>query len=98
MNEQWEFLGAEKNGIRLTGAVPGDDCSWGLQQNLQIEPGRTGARIAQIQANHVVKSYPAAPLHLPEARNSGLRLEQTTSVPSSICLDLIRYRRARTDQ
>ena len=79
----------EMSGKGLTGAAAGNHCFGSLHQNLQIEPGRAIARIAQIQANHVVESDAAAALHLPEPRDSRLRFEQTAAMPGGIGLHFV---------
>src|ERR1700681_579168 len=96
---------AKKRGVvkkrrfgRSTGAVPGDHCLWSLQQNLQIKPRGTIARVAQIEPNHVVKSDATPPLNLPKPSNSRLGFEQAAAMPGRVGLHLIRYRGARPDQ
>src|ERR1700676_1672831 len=78
--------------ITSTGAVAGDHCLWRLDQNFQIEPRRTIARVAQIESNHIVKSDPAAALDLPEPGNSRFGFEQAASMPGRVGLHLVRHR------
>src|SRR5436853_7811766 len=77
----------QKGGNRSAGSISGDDGTGCLQKNFHIEPRRTLASIAQIEANHFIKSDSTPSLDLPESSDSRLRLEQATAVPWGVSFD-----------
>src|ERR1700677_1777221 len=81
----------------LTGSVPAHHSFWRLQEDLQVEPGRTVSRVAQVEPHHVVKFYSAAAIYLPESSDSWLRLEQTATMPGSIGFHFIGHWWTRSD-
>ena len=84
--------------FKLAGAVSIHYRFWRLQENLQVEEGRTVAGIAQIQPHHVIEFHAAATIHLPEPGDSRPGFEQTAAMPRGIHFHLIRQRRTRSDQ
>src|SRR5205085_6930508 len=83
---------------RSAGSISGDDGTGCLQKNFHIEPRRTLASIAQIEANHFIKSDSTPSLDLPESSDSRLRLEQATAVPWGVSFDFIWHGGTRSDQ
>jgi hypothetical protein len=59
------------------------------QEDAQVQPLRRRPCVLQIEANHVIKTDPAAPVDLPQSRNPGLRLQHSPPVPEVVSLKFI---------
>jgi hypothetical protein len=60
-----EKSGDAKAGGELISAVAKQNRERSLDQDLNIEPDRPAARVPQIETNHLIEAYAAAPVHLP---------------------------------
>ena len=83
--------------IRLVCAVTENNCSRRAPKDLHVCPRGPVARVLQVQANHVIEFHLTASAHLPESRDPGLGLEQSSAMPDVIGLDFIRNWRAGAD-
>src|SRR5262245_31505032 len=79
----------------LVRAVAAQNGSWGLKENLDVQPNGPRLRVAQVQANHVVKAGAAPPADLPQPGDAWLDFQNTAAVPNVVNLKLVRQRRAR---
>src|SRR5262249_24588623 len=84
------------DGAASTGAVTFDDGPGGLEQQFEIGPERPLGYVLQVEAYHVVKGGAAAPLHLPEPRETRLYFPHAAEMPDIVACDFIRNGRPRT--
>ena len=62
------------------------DCDRCSEENLEVQPGRPGVGISQIQAHHVVEFDATSPFYLPQSRNSGPGFQHPAPMPNVVCL------------
>src|SRR5579862_2206610 len=82
----------------LVSALAKHNCERRAQQNFYIHPERPGTCIFEVQPNHLVKLYAAAPSNLPESSDAWFGFNKSPAMPQIIGLYLIGKRWTRPNQ
>ena len=84
--------------VNLVGSVSQENRARSLQKDCDIKPNGPLSGILNVQTYHVIEGDAAAPLHLPQARDSRLNFKDATAMPCVVALILVGQGRARSDQ